>query len=221
MHERAGAVKEQSEVEFLKEQLAELRQSYADLAVKAERQAVELAGLKLRIAHLLVDDPGKAESSTLFNVENKLRRTRDLHRRLYDDVRKFGKYLEQMLQAVIPKNEIYQNMIDRYARVIREVDRLEKMPSLVAGRDGSNKLSSAGYRVLTVDDDLQIVVLNAGRDSGVEPGSKWVLLEDSIIQGRLAVVAVRSIVSAAILIEGDLSKIEPGTVVHPAPGKSH
>lgn len=67
-------------------------------------------------------------------------------------------------------------------------------------------------RILTVNDKLQVVVLNVGATSGVRNG---IFLRTKTGDCKLVVVAVRPFISAAVLTEGDLIKLARGTELVP------
>ncbi|MBN1863578.1 MAG: hypothetical protein JW808_01620 [Victivallales bacterium] len=67
-------------------------------------------------------------------------------------------------------------------------------------------------RVLAVNDSLQIVVLDAGAASGVRGG---IMLHTEDRACRLVVIETRQFISAALVTEGDISRLARGTVLVP------
>lgn len=199
----------QVELGRVQRQLDAVRREYARLLVEAKAQAGDLSELQLRVSELLV---GHADAGALEAYEA-LSQVRQRHLSLYREVREFGDYLEAVLEVIQPSEVLEQEMVDRHQRLVREIDRLERMPSLVAGRGGNEPRALRQCRVLAVNDDLQVVVLNAGRNDGVYPGSAWYTTEDSVVSGRLTVIESRPTVSAAVPTEGDLRRFAPGVVV--------
>jgi len=197
-----------------RQQLNDLRRSYAELLVSANKRSEELAELRLQLAGVfagdMISNDSDADTSEVYGVLEKLIRQ---HLVFYQNVRHFGEYLETVLDVIKPSKVLREEIVDRYHVLLRDVGRLERMPSLVAGRGGSQIRSRQQCRVLTVNDDLQIVVLNAGLDDGVNPGSVWVLTSDSVIKARLKVIESRSAISAAIPVNGSLGDFAPGIVL--------
>jgi hypothetical protein len=73
------------------------------------------------------------------------------------------------------------------------------------------KGSSAGItkcRILAVNDELQVAVLDVGFAQGVRNGLTWHAGKDRKV--LLKVVSVRPLVSAAMLTKGSLKDIAPG-----------
>ena len=202
-----------SELGAVRGQLDSVRRQYAELLLKARSQADALAELQLEIAQLLVDGGERRNGDYAVQAFDALGQIRRQHAELYQGVREFGEYLGAVLEVIQPSEVLEREINDRFQDLVREIDRLERMPSLVAGRGGNEPRVRRQCRVLAVNDDLQVVVLNAGRNDGVYPGSIWFLTEDSVIVGRLSVVESRPAVSAAMPIEGDLHGFVPGAVV--------
>ncbi len=202
-----------SELGVVRGQLDSVRRQYADLLQKARSQADALTELRVEITQLLIDAGGAGDGEYVVQVLDALDQMRRQHAGLYQGVRQFGEYLEAVLEVIQPSEVLRREINGRFQRLVREIDRLERMPSLVAGRGGNETRVRRQCRVLAVNDDLQVVVLNAGRNDGVYPGSVWFLARDSVIVGRLSVIESRPAVSAAMPIEGDLHGFVPGAVV--------
>jgi hypothetical protein len=202
-----------SELGVVQGQLDSVRRQYAELLLKARSQAEALTKLQIEITQLLVGAEGTSDGEYAVKVLDALGQTRRQHAGLYQEVREFGEYLEAVLEVIQPSEVLKREINGRFQRLVREIGRLERMPSLVAGRGGNETRVRRQCRVLAVNDDLQVVVLNAGRNDGVYPGSVWFLARDSVIVGRLSVIESRPAVSAAMPIEGDLHGFVPGAVV--------
>ena len=82
---------------------------------------------------------------------------------------------------------------------------------LLVNRPEKKEVQHRNYRILDVSDQLQVVVISAGSLDGIRAGLTWNVkqAEDAVLK----VIAVRAFVCAAVVIEGELSKISPGMQV--------
>jgi len=85
-------------------------------------------------------------------------------------VRDFGDYLTTVLEVLEPSEAIRRGVTERYSALLKSCDRLEQWPSLVAGRGGTGA-DRRKCRVLAVNDDLHVIVLDAGSGDGVREGA--------------------------------------------------
>ena len=105
----------------------------------------------------------------------------------------------------------------------------EALQMILAGKekdDQGNKLrdkvvSERGLevrscRVLAVNDDLQVVVLDSGYAEGIRRGSHWQIARDDEVAVRLRVIDVRADISAAVVVDGRFGDVGPGSEVAPA-----
>ena len=118
--------------------------------------------------------------------------------------------------AVILSTRAYEalrrEITTRCAELVDSAERTLKPMSRVAGR-GRRDLGSRNCRVLALNDDLQIVVLDSGYAAGIRRGTQWRVVRDDAVVARLRVIEVRPDISAAVITDGRLQDIGPGTVV--------
>ena len=103
------------------------------------------------------------------------------------------------------------SLIKRLKEISNEVERKNSIPSLVAKRDGD---ASRKCSVLTVENNLEIVVLDSGFTDGMRLGSMWTINDDKNESFcKLRIVEVRHSISAAKVVLGDILRIKSGEIV--------
>ncbi len=193
-------------------ELEKQRQRYADLYLKAQQAQRDYETLQLRVAPLLVDDTNVASGQALANLLSGLDDRQAEYKRLTVQVRGHGQYLQTVLDALKPSETLRREIQERQAELTRACDRVEALPSLVAGRGGEQS-ASRECRVLSVNPDLGVVVLDAGSATGVRSGSYWRVMDGVRVVARLRVIEVRSTLSAAMVIEGRVQRLTPAMPV--------
>ncbi|MCF7855413.1 MAG: hypothetical protein K9N51_11495 [Candidatus Pacebacteria bacterium] len=190
--------------------LRDLRRRYAALYVESQEQAKLIKDYEMSVAALLADQEAIVSSQALAQATAYIRDLRDNQTEMLKLVRQFGQYLETMLDVLQPSTGLRREIEDRFAAVLSVVDRLEQVPSLVAGRDGVNVGTRRQCRVVAVHDQLQIVVLDAGLYHGVRPGMVWRVIEEGTERARVQVIELRGQLCAAMPLSGMVRDIAPG-----------
>ena len=75
------------------------------------------------------------------------------------------------------------------------------------GREDSDRLTG---RILAVNDELQIVVLDRGFNDGVRQGMTWRIVSGEEVLARVKVIEVRAALSAAVVTDGKFKAVGPG-----------
>ena len=129
-----------------------------------------------------------------------LNRTYYLLRKLQDELK---------VKTSDGKND--QKMLDQLERITLSIEKEVSIPSLVAKRGG---LRTETCNVLAVNNELKVIVLDAGYQNGVVLGGEWLVNDpDSKDLVRLHIVEVRRTLSAAIPKHGSLQDIKVGTSI--------
>jgi regulator of replication initiation timing len=215
-----GAEKERSaklvqENATLKKELEALRSRYADLYLRSRQQRLEQQDLELRVAHLLADQSDLHSGEALARAVRALKETGSDQRNLQTAVKEFGIYLNSVLEVLQPSNTLKGEIDSRYNTVRRAVQAMMTPLSYGVARRGSGNPANRSCRVLTVDDDLHVVVLDAGTTAGIRPGANWHVLTDGHRTADLKILETRASISAAMIVRGDLKNVGPGSVVAP------
>jgi Skp family chaperone for outer membrane proteins len=186
-------------------ELEALRTRYADLYLESQERVRKLRDLDLSAAHLLVEkqdlESGRLESELL----SALSQSRKAQTELLVTVREFQQVLTSVLDVLQPSDALRREVMDRFAALANAAERSLKPLSIVAGR-GKRDFERRSCRVLAVNDDLQIVVLDSGFAAGIRRGEQIALLR---------VIEVRPEISAAIVTHGRFNSVGPGGTVTP------
>ena len=193
-------------------ELENLRRRFAALYLSSREQQKELEYFELRVAGLLTDaqDPstGRALSQALAAVD----RLREIQQELARRLREFETYLRSVLDVLQPSEVLRREVTERFDELIALVEQSVRPPSKVARRGGGS-VERRKCRVLAVNDELQVVVLDSGFDSGVRQGTYWRVTKDSTVLARLRVIEVRPSLSAAVVVDGRFKAVGPGALV--------
>ncbi len=202
----------QNELAEVRKQLRGMRLLYAELHLENKGLLEELTYLRLQVANLLGEErETSAEKRQAIALEGVLEIQRQ-HENLYREVYGFGDYLQTFLEIIKPSQVLHQEIERRYDSLLQTVTRLEHLPSIVAWRGGDSlRANRKKARVLRVENELQVVILGAGENDRVRSGSIWNVVDGAGSSlAKLKVVETRTTISAAIPLEGNLSRIVPG-----------
>ena len=195
-------------------ELQQLRSRYAELYLQSQERNRRLEELELQAAHLLVDRQALATGDTAVEALRALEEVRQAQIDHAALVRGFQGYLSSVLDVMQPSDALRREITTRCDELTNSAQHTLKPLSRVAGR-GRRDLEARSCRVLTVNDDLQVVVLDSGYASGVRRGSRWHVARDETDVAQLRVIEVRADLSAAVITDGRLDDIGPGSVVAP------
>jgi len=193
-------------------ELEQLRSRYAELYLQSQERIRQMEALELQAAHLLVDRQALAGGDPAAAALHALEDVRQAQVELVSQVRAFQAYLASALDVLQPSDAMRREITTRGAELVAAAERAFKPLSTVAGR-GRRDLVARSCRVLAVNDDLQMVVLDSGQDAGIRRGTQWTAVKDGVVKARLLVIEVRTDISAAVMTEGHLGDIGPATVV--------
>jgi hypothetical protein len=215
-----GAQKEQTkrlqqENAKLQKELEKLRSRYADLYLRSRQQGQNQQDLELRVAHLLTERRGLDAGQALARAVRALQETGSSQRKLETVADEFGTYLISVLEVLQPSNTLKGEIDSRYKTVLNAVEAMKNPLSPVVAWRGNGNQAKRVCRVLTVDDDLHVVVLDAGSNAGIRPGANWHVQIDGQRTADLKILETRPNISAAVMIRGTLKTIGPGSVVAP------
>ena len=195
-----------------RQELEQLRSRYAELYLHSQERNRQMEALELQAAHLLVDRQALAGGDPAAAALHALDDVRQAQVELVNLVRAFQVYLNSVLDVLEPSDAMRREITTRAAELVAGAERAFKPLSTVAGR-GSRDLVVRSCRVLAVNDDLQVVVLDSGQDAGIRRGTHWKVLKDGTVKAQLLVIEVRADISAAVVTTGRLGDSGPGTVV--------
>lgn len=201
-------------IQHLETELEGLRRRYCDLYLQSAQQQQQFADLELAIAGLLAGREDVVSGRALSRALAALDKAQSTQHKLSDEIRDFGVYLDSVLDVLQPSEVLRREVTERFAALTKAAQRsIQPLPS-VAGRGGGD-LERQGCRVLAVNDDLQIIVLDRGADDGLRQGTHWRVMNDGKLVARLRVIEVRPSISAAVVVNGGFKAVAPGAAVAP------
>jgi hypothetical protein len=191
--------------------LAAMRKQFSESHIEAQRLREELAAWNIRAANLLVNEEDLPDSHVLARFADDAEHAQTAIGQAYKDLVTFKGYLGSVLDAVGgPERETYRQLLtDKLDLVFDDLRRAEQFfnPEPIA----DSATPSGELRVLTVNDELQVVVISAGRLQGVRLGQLLTIREGRARDTTLRVIETRQSLSAAMVEEGSLRQISPGT----------
>ena len=192
-------------------ELATLRKRFAESHLEAQRLREELAALNIRAANLLVNEQDLPDAHVLARFLNDAEEAQKAIGQVYKDLVTFKGYLGSVLDAVGgPERETYRQLLTEKLELV--FDDLRRAEQFFNPEPIADSAAPAGdLRVLTVNDELQVVVISAGRLQGVRLGQLLTIREGRARDTTLRIIETRQTLSAAMVEEGSLRQISPGT----------
>jgi hypothetical protein len=191
--------------------LAAMRTRFSEAHIEAQRLREELAALNIRAANLLVNEEDLPDAHVLARFADDAKHAQTAIGQAYKDLVTFKGYLGSVLDAVGgPERDTYRQLLTKKLEII--FDDLRRAEQFFNPESITDSATPSGdLRVLTVNDELQVVVLSAGRLQGVRLGQLLAIREGRAKGTTLRVVETRQTLSAAMVEEGSLRQISPGT----------
>ncbi len=184
----------------------------AELYLQTRRLRKELKETKAAVSAVLSEESAEKDVQNLEALAH-IRRFAQRRQQLIRKLKNFRSYLKTMLDIVEPSKGLRKALTGQYSEVLREARDLLSEPSAVAERGGS-PLGKKGCRVIEKSRKLKVVVLAAGFAEGVRPGMRWHAASKKSEQAlTLESIGVRRHISAATVIKGSVSRIDPGDKV--------
>ncbi len=202
MAEEAGPL---AELEAVRNENAMLRKELADVLLKCDEIFNSYRRLQMSVAGTMANSQKRtAGDGELKSLES------------FADVRQelkvlISKSLElsQFTEAMLEKKELADTDKTRLRHKLDEWKaEAERLNAMLAPPETKEKADKC--RILSVNDKLQVVLLDAGTANGVNTGLIWkVALRDGK-SVKLKVIAARPFISAAAVVEGDFSSLAAG-----------
>jgi hypothetical protein len=192
--------------------LEKTRRQSADLYVTCRQQQDDLTALQLQAAGMLTTPGDGTSTRALSQVLRCLEEANAAQARLATELQAFGQYLTTVLDVLQPSESLRSEVMARYRALTKVCEQTGQLPSIVAGRGGKPE-GQRESRVMAVNDDLQVVIIDTGSNAGIHPGALLgVWVRDKVV-ARLRVTEVRPALCAAVPIAGGLRGIAPGAQV--------
>jgi hypothetical protein len=196
--------------------LAASRQQFTDAHLQAKQLREDTQFFTVRAASLLATGEELAESAALARYSADMRAARQQYEEVARGLAAAAEQVDAVLAALpADRAEAYGNVIRQQLTETRQ--HLEELGRILP--DNKEALPPpAAWRVLTTSDELQVVVVNAGRDQGIRPGQVLEIVEGGGDGSRLQVIEVRDSICAATVVSGQLRHITPGAELKRLPG---
>ncbi len=198
-------------VAVLEAEINTCRTDSADLLAALKKARYELDYYKVRAANVLVNRQDPGVDVLLTDVLDDVRSVSESIRDLYQGLLDLQVHIEQRYATAVESasdgdTELIAaklNLLIHALQQIRETQLFGMAPS-----DTGRVLRDC--RVLTVNNELGVVVLNAGHRHGVRAGSIWTVDTGRKRPLRLRLVEVRHALSAGIVVDGRIGYAVPG-----------
>lgn len=199
----------QSQLVRREKELEQLRATHAQAILDLKTLRDEVAALRLTAANLLVNSDTESTGKTLLTVARDIQELHalqeEVYRLLLDYDRSVSSALDVLqVDAEAPTRKILRSKMELVQRRWQVATRLTD-PTV---RETAAVMAMA-TRVLSVNQALGVVVLDAGRNQGALPGSLW-MTDSTSGAATLQVIEARTSLSAAVVVAGKLQDVEPG-----------
>lgn len=184
----------------------ELAKAYLELKELRDRDAA----LHLQAASVLASqarlDEAAASLQCLRDLRESNRRLGELYQQLQDYQRTVEAALELGgIPSGSPERDLLAGKMQLLLRQVQESERLTALSVAVPA-------PADRCQVLSVNRELAVAVLDAGREQGLRPGSIWTVPAPAGDALQLRIVEVRQTLSAALVLAGELDEVRPGAV---------
>ena len=203
----AGVVNPESdelaaEVKMLKDELCSVQGELIDVLEKYETLKEREEKLNSQLAVKLLGIEGKDSSDALSGRVSALEVVLRLARKQSTEIVEFCKTLSRKLDALkLSDLEKYKIQVE-----LEQVKNSAERNLTFFNGEWTGRSDSAVYDVLAVNNELGIVVLAGGLNSGIRVGQLY-KVSDRVM---LKIVSVRPYVAAGMLLKGKLVDITPG-----------
>lgn len=200
-------------LEQSRQQHLKCRRDQAKAVTRCREQIAELTELRMKVAHVLATPAINGGTGESIKRAEALVASLDNVQMVRTRLKELKSFLSVVLDALDPTTVMRREINDRLDRLEIAVGRLQRLPPEVAGRGGLDDRVKHKARILTVNDELGIVVIDAGSVHEVRPGSTWRVVDDGEVLANLKVVVLHDALSAAVPLDQALQRLTPGMIV--------
>lgn len=191
--------------------LEDVRARLATAQVEVAELRDELSLVRVQVGSVLVTDERLGQAAVLARFLKETRQAQRAYQQAYDDLLACKRVWEALLDSLAgAEKAVYQQQFDAKLEVaLLSLRRAEQYVHIKKEGDGKQD-ADAGLRVLAVDDELEVVAVNAGRNNGVRIGQVLAIAEGKAQGASLRVIEVQPTLSAAIIESGRFEHIATG-----------
>ncbi|HBC85509.1 MAG TPA: hypothetical protein DCZ94_01005 [Lentisphaeria bacterium] len=194
-----------AELEAARKENEMLRKELADVLSKCEEIFNSYRRLQLSVASSVANSERKVASDEELKCLESFLPVRQEAKGLIAGILE----LSQFIETAMDKKELTEADKARMKRKLddlrNDADRLNAMVSPPEQKEKADKC-----RILSVNDKLQVVLLDAGSANGVNIGLVWKVAMKDGKSVKLKVISVKPFISAAVAIEGDFNSLATG-----------
>lgn len=198
------------EIDKLRRDYTKLRSKYAELYMETYKAVKNLRSLELTAANLVQKEDGKdsGRDEAIEAMELVLSRQIELQNAL----KSYQDYLSAAMDVLQPSEAVKSELDKRGKNLADAVDNCMKPLTSLVLKGGTGEHNSCS--VVSINEELELVILDKGTLHGIKTGSKWKLmgLEGETL-AKLQTVDARPEISAAVVMEGTLGVIRTGSVL--------
>lgn len=212
------------ELEQSKKALEQIRSRYASLYLEGHGLVRSLRQTELQIANLWHTRNSNSMGDLAERLIEVLDKAANRQLAVAQTLERYEKSLNTLLDVLQPGQALRQELADRLEELKMAVEKSIQPLIHVSdfryatGENGGRADARKGCRVTAEDAELLVVLLDAGSLAGVQPGSIWKLVAEGKVVATFQVVDVRSAVSAAVLVSGNLADVPVGSILLPVEG---
>ena len=204
-----------------------LRSQYAELYIKTYKAINRLRELEISAANLIQSGDGTPKTAqsgnptdsidgTGLEVLEALELILAKQVELQDALREFTSCLSATMDILQPSEAIKAELDKRLEKLKTAVENSAR-PLTISGKKDGGALRSCN--ILSIDEEHGLVLIDKGTMAGMQTGRKLKLPgRDGTPEARLVVVDARAEISAAVMLEGELSLLRPGNILQPESG---
>ena len=194
-----------AELEAARRETEMLRKELADVLLKSEEIFNSYRRLQLSIASTVANSEKKnVEDDELKSLESfsyVRQEMKVLAGKTIEHSRFIGTALEKQELTETDKIRIKFKLDDLKATA-------DRINALTASPESKEKADKC--RILSINEKLQTVILDAGTAHGVDAGLVWRVTTGDGRPAKLTVVAARPFICAAMVLDGEFSSLAPG-----------
>ena len=139
-----------------------------------------------------------------------MNRLNDTHEQLYRQLLEYQRSQESVLDVLDnQKDSSFRRLLaSRLEVILSTVSDAQRIAAYGSGKKQTGTRTES--RVLAVNDELNVVVLDAGRAQGIRLGSSWQITNQREQVTTLRIIELRQSVCVGMITEGKLATVIPG-----------
>ncbi len=192
-------------------ELEKCREDYAQVYQSQVAIEQELGYLKLRATYLLDNSRQLDCGHTLTRYLSILEEIQSIHHEFQDELWDFRIYVDSILALhTEPINQAIQAILDaRFQVLLNEWQRVNARLNFMTENRTASTHSLNACRIIAVNLDLNLVILDIGENHGVKPGILLNLQPNNDATIKVKLMEVRKQICGAEIIKGNANRLIP------------